>query len=207
MTHDPTEPRPSAGLAPFPDADLAEAPARATGRVPLRARLAGPWRVAVADGSMKPAIEPGDWLLVDPTVARWPRRGSVVVFREPTSDLLAIKRVAGRPGDEVPFARGRLRLAPDEAWLLSDASDEAADAAGDGHPIDSRRYGPVTLDQLIGRVWLRYWPRRRLGRIAAGPPIAELLARGDTAPGPPPGAYGPIDIEKLLAEERESRQG
>ena len=30
-----------------------------------------------------PAIEPGDWLLVDPTTIRWPRRGSVVVFHEP----------------------------------------------------------------------------------------------------------------------------
>ena len=44
---------------------------------------------------MEPAIEPGDWLLVDPTVDRWPRRGSVVVFREPDSGLLAIKRVVG----------------------------------------------------------------------------------------------------------------
>ncbi|MEA2620811.1 MAG: hypothetical protein QOC97_1584, partial [Chloroflexota bacterium] len=30
---------------------------------------------------MTPAIEPGDWLLIDPTIVRWPRRGSVVVFR------------------------------------------------------------------------------------------------------------------------------
>jgi signal peptidase I len=63
------------------------------------AGLQGPWRVAVVDGSMRPAIEPGDWLLVDPTVARWPRRGSVVVFREPETGTLAIKRVAARPGD------------------------------------------------------------------------------------------------------------
>ena len=38
-------------------------------------RVRGPWRVAVERGSMVPAIEPGDWLLVDPTTARWPRRG------------------------------------------------------------------------------------------------------------------------------------
>ena len=41
-------------------------------------RLRGPWRVAVTESSMHPAIEPGDWLLVDPTTARWPRRGSIV---------------------------------------------------------------------------------------------------------------------------------
>ena len=45
-------------------------------------RIRGPWRVAVVEASMAPAIEPGDWLLVDPTSVRWPRRGSVVVFRE-----------------------------------------------------------------------------------------------------------------------------
>ena len=72
---------------------------------------------------MTPSIEDGDWLLVDPTVGRWPRRGTVVVFREPGSNVLAIKRVAGRPGDWIPFADGWLRLADDEAWLLSDADD------------------------------------------------------------------------------------
>ena len=66
---------------------------------------------------MLPAIEPGDWLLVDPTTIRWPRRGSVVVFHEPDGGALAVKRVAAGPGDRVPFAEGYLELADDEAWL------------------------------------------------------------------------------------------
>jgi signal peptidase I len=115
---------------------------------------------------MSPAIEPGDWLLVDPTLDRWPRRGSVVVFREPDSDELAIKRVAAGPGDRVPYAEGYLILAPDEAWLLSDATDADLMAAGHGQPIDSRRYGPVPVDLVVGRAWFRYAPRRRIGRIA-----------------------------------------
>ena len=86
---------------------------------------------------MMPEVQAGDWLLVDPTVARWPRRGTVVVFHEPESDVLAIKRVAGRPGDWVPFAGAWLKLADDEAWLLSDADDEAAAAAGFGPAVDS----------------------------------------------------------------------
>ena len=44
---------------------------------------------------MEPAIREGDWLLVDPTTTRWPRRGSVVAFHEPDGGALAIKRVAG----------------------------------------------------------------------------------------------------------------
>lgn len=116
---------------------------------------------------MRPAIEPGDWLLVDPTIVRWPRRGSVVVFREPDGETLAIKRVAAGPGDRVPFADGYLELAEDEAWLLSDATAEATTAAGHGPPVDSRRYGPVPLELLVGRAWFRYAPVRRIGRIQA----------------------------------------
>jgi signal peptidase I len=107
---------------------------------------------------MHPAVEPGDWLLVDPTVALWPRRGSVVVFREPDSGELAIKRVAARPGDRVAYADG---------WLVSDANEADLMAAGRGEPVDSRRYGPVPVELLVGRAWFRYAPRRRIGRIAA----------------------------------------
>jgi len=114
---------------------------------------------------MRPTIEPGDWLLVDPTITRWPRRGSVVVFREPDSEALAIKRVAARPGDRVPYAEGFLILGNDEAWLLSDAADAELMAAGLGEPVDSRRYGPVPVELLIGRAWFRYAPIRRLGLL------------------------------------------
>ncbi len=115
---------------------------------------------------MAPAIQPGDWLLVDPTVARWPRRGSIVVFREPDGDLLAIKRVAAGPGDRVRLDAGHLVLGPDEAWLLSDAPLATLLDEGAGAPIDSRRYGPVTIDCLVGRAWFRYGPVGRMGRLS-----------------------------------------
>ena len=121
-------------------------------------RVRGPWRVAVVEASMAPAILPGDWLLVDPTTDHWPRRGTVVIVREPDGGALAIKRVAATPGDRVAFAQGYLELAEDEAWLLSDASAETAAALGFGVPIDSRMYGPVPLDLLVGRAWFRYAP-------------------------------------------------
>jgi signal peptidase I len=122
----------------------------------LRRARQGPWRVEVAGESMAPALRPGDWLLVDPTAARWPRRGTLVVVREPESDLVVVKRVAGRPGDRV--AQGGAPptlLGPAEAWLASDAP---------GAGIDSRRYGPVDAERLLGRVAWRYGPRQRFGR-------------------------------------------
>jgi signal peptidase I len=127
--------------------------------------LRGPWRITVDEASMRPAIEAGDWLLVDPTSARWPRRGTVVVFREPDGGELAVKRLVAGPGDRVPFADGYLELADDEAWLISDADAATTAAAGFGEPIDSRRYGPVPVELLIGRAWLRYAPVRRIGQI------------------------------------------
>jgi signal peptidase I len=123
--------------------------------VPSSARIR-PWRVAVAEESMMPALAPGDWLLIDPTPARWPRRGSVVVFREPWSGILAIKRVAAGPGDRVRTATGVVTLSAEEAWLLGD---------GAGLSIDSRRYGAVPLAALVGRAWFRYSPARRVGLI------------------------------------------
>jgi signal peptidase I len=168
------------GVASHPDVTrVVPGAARAGG---LGARLRGTWRVIVSEASMVPAIQPGDWLLVDPTTRRWPRRGSVVVFREPLSGLLAIKRVAARPGDWVPFADAWLQLGDDEAWLLGDADEAAAAGAGFGAPVDSRRYGPVRVEALVGRAWFRYGPAGRMGRLARGP--ADLLARGRIAPMP-----------------------
>jgi type IV secretory pathway protease TraF len=142
------------GLPKLPD------PRPATVADPRPRVIAGPWRVAVADESMAPALEPGDWLLLDPTCARWPRRGSIVVVREPGSGILVIKRVAARPGDHVRTARGVFQLDADEAWLLGDTADRS---------IDSRRYGPVPLTALVGRAWFRYRPLHRLGRIGRRP--------------------------------------
>lgn len=114
---------------------------------------------------MFPGIVPGDWLLVDPTTRRWPRPGSVVVFREPDSGTLAIKRVLARAGERVPFNGGYIALQTDEAWLQADASVAIADEAGFGPPIDSDRFGPVPVELLVGRVWFRYGPLRRIGPI------------------------------------------
>jgi signal peptidase I len=110
----------------------------------------------VVEDSMRPALEPGDWLLVDPTVRAWPRRGSIVVVREPDSDLLTIKRVAARPGDVIRTATGPIRLGPTEAWLLGD--DRAVSR-------DSRTYGPLAIDRLLARAWFRYGPAGRTGRL------------------------------------------
>ncbi len=123
----------------------------------LRRARQGPWTVAIENRSMEPALRSGDWLLVDPTSARWPRRGTVVLVRAPGEDRLLAKRVAGRPGDTVRLADGSRRLlGPREAWVVGDAQDRST---------DSRSFGPLDLDGLVARVTLRYAPLRRFGRV------------------------------------------
>jgi signal peptidase I len=126
-------------------------------RLPMLAIRRRPWCVAVAEESMAPTLAAGDWLLLDPTPTRWPRRGSVVVIREPGSGILVIKRIAAGPGDRVRTGSGTLLLAGDEAWLLGDNRDRS---------VDSRSYGPVPLEALVGRAWFRYAPAGRIGLIA-----------------------------------------
>ena len=136
---------------------------------------------------MEPTLVEGDWLLVDPTTTRWPRRGALVAFLEPDTGVLAVKRVAARPGERVAFGGGYLELADDEAWLVADATPSDAAAAGHGPPIDSSRFGPVPVQQLVGRLWFRYAPLRRLGRLgsgpADGPPAAQDHPPADASDG------------------------
>jgi hypothetical protein len=136
---------------------------------------------------MLPAVAPGDWLLVNPLVGRWPHVGSVVIFREPDSTELAVKRVAAGPGSRVRFAGGYLVLAEDEAWLTADASPGMTGRAGYGPPVDSNRFGPVPLPLLVGRVLMRYGPPGRFGRISS--PDGFPALDGPRAPdGPPAGS-------------------
>jgi signal peptidase I len=124
----------------------------------LRRARRGPWRAEVAEGSMAPALLPGDWLLLDPTGARWPRPGSIVVIREPGTGVLAIKRVVERGRTSAPGPRGdrERSLGPRDARLLGDAPSGS---------IDSRTYGPLDADALVARAWFRYGPPGRIGRI------------------------------------------
>ena len=54
-------------------------------------------------------------------------------------------------------------------------------AAGLGEPVDSRRYGPVPVELLVGRAWFRYAPLadRRIAR-----PAPTLAAEYRARPSP-----------------------
>src|SRR3990172_3346232 len=94
-------------------------------------------RYEVSGESMTPALAPGERVLVN-RAAFWfgrPRAGDVVVLRDPrTPARLLIKRI------ERPASAG--------AWLVHGDNANAS--------TDSRTFGPVRGDLLVGKVVARY---------------------------------------------------
>ena len=115
----------------------------------------GPCRVSVKGLSMAPTLLPGDHLLVRP--ARQLRRRDLVVVRDPHAPgRWVVKRVVALPGESVTVD-GRTLDAGDGIVLLGDNLTQST---------DSRAYGAVALGDVHGRVWYRYAPAARAGRLS-----------------------------------------
>ncbi len=117
--------------------------------------------------------EPGEMYL-----GRAPRRGDVVVFDYPEDRRRQfVKRIIGEPGDQVAIDAGRVSVngAPLSEPYLTDRGDSSMHTVtleedeyfvmGDNRmgSQDSRHWGPLPEDHVIGKVWVIYWPRSAWG--------------------------------------------
>jgi len=146
--------------------------------IPIRYFLFQPF--FVRGESMDPNFSNGDYLIIDEITYRFrgPERGEVVVFNAPTdSSQRFIKRVIGLPGETVRISNGQISILNisgntvlNETQYLDGVQtggdinltlkDNEYFVLGDNRPFsfDSRRFGPITKDSIIGKVVIRAWP-------------------------------------------------
>ena len=145
--------------------------------VPFRKFVAQPF---IVDGaSMDPTFKNGQYLIVDELTYHFkgPERGSVLIFRYPKDPKkFFIKRVIGLPGETVEIKGGTVtitdkegkKLTLDEPYVKYPRSDSETRilnqdeywVMGDNRygSSDSRVWGPVPEDNIIGRPLIRFWP-------------------------------------------------
>ncbi len=114
-----------------------------------------------------------------------PRRADIIVFRfpnDPSRDF--VKRVIGLPGETVSMKRGEVFIDGDrldEPYLMEKDNYTMAPTLvppnsyfvlGDNRDgsSDSRHWGPVPLDNIVGKVLLRYWPFSEFSFLSGGSP-------------------------------------
>ncbi|MCL5009294.1 MAG: signal peptidase I [Patescibacteria group bacterium] len=157
--------------------------------LPVRTFLAEPFMVS--GSSMIPNFHDKDYLIVDRLSYRMhnPQRGDVIVLKFPKDTTqYFIKRIIGLPGETVICEQGRVAVeasaeaAPQilaETYLPSTAltqnckpkqvlgSDEYF-VLGDNRMAssDSRVWGILPKDDIVGRVWLRIFPFHDFGFMA-----------------------------------------
>lgn len=150
--------------------------------LPVRYFLIQPFYVKGA--SMEPNFYDHEYLIIDEVSYRFnePKRGDIVVFKYPKDPKqYFIKRVIGLPGEKIKIEDNRIfvngtkidetylpetietvlplrgygdiTLASDEYFLLGDNRTQS---------LDSRIFGPVKREFLIGRTWIRGWPFNRV---------------------------------------------
>ena len=138
--------------------------------------------------SMEPTLSSGDRILVNKVSYRLHdvNRGDLVVFHpRPESGVGAddlIKRVIALPGETVTTDSGRVLIdgglliepylpVPDGTAGFTTAGCTVPDGhvfvLGDnrGNSRDSRYYGPVPVDSIVGRAFVRVWPLGGLDRL------------------------------------------
>jgi signal peptidase I len=139
-------------------------------------------RIRVEGNSMEPNLHDGEFVVVNRLAysRHEPERGDIIVFHSPRNeDKRFIKRVIGLPGDEIVFnestvfingvpleepyikelpsyANSQWNVGPGEVFVLGDNRDDSR---------DSRSWGNLRQEEIIGKAILVYWPLSEIGKI------------------------------------------
>ena len=151
----------------------------------VRPVIASPFYVG--SESMVPTLQVWDRLLINKLAydLEGPERGDIVLFRDPEGgEEPLIKRVVGLPGDEISLQNGHLILNGEpqrEPYVVERACVRGAPRACSFGPVtvpkghvfvmgdnransyDSRFFGPIPEESIIGEALVRFWPPGRAG--------------------------------------------
>jgi len=150
--------------------------------------------VHVIGYSMVPTLNNNDYVLATKADLRFvkPSRGDIVILKDPfDSSMDFVKRVIALPGEQLRISEGKIYidghlldepyLPQTEPWVTSNnwpppgsESDGTIPAGhyfvmGDNrnHSSDSRVFGPIRLDQIESRAWIRLLPLDKFGTLGA----------------------------------------
>jgi len=145
--------------------------------------------------SMQPSFFENDRLIVEKLSYRFgqPKRGDVIVFKYPENqDITLIKRIIGLPGEtltikenaifindqllEEPYIKEQnstfgnveikentpFTINPNEYIVMGDNRLESG---------DSRQWGTISRDLIIGRAMFRFWPLDNAGAVSRLQPV------------------------------------
>ena len=146
-------------------------------------------RSIVHGSSMEPSFEEGERLVISRLSYLFgdPQRGDIVVFNSPSplqdNEPPLIKRIIGMPGDTVELRSQQLYInnelveepyvndpecrptkCRDNVWELG---EEEYFVMGDNRNVsrDSRSFGKIARDNIIGEALIRFWPLQSIGTV------------------------------------------
>jgi len=125
--------------------------------VPIRLWIAQPFIVSGA--SMEPTFQNGDYLIVDELSYNFeqPQKNDVIIFHYPLDpSKYFIKRIEGLPGEKIKTNGKEITLKANEYFVMGDNR---------GASSDSRVWGPLKENFIVGRAFIRLWPFNKLGLL------------------------------------------
>ncbi|OGD54092.1 signal peptidase I [Candidatus Beckwithbacteria bacterium RBG_13_35_6] len=132
----------------------------------------------------------GEYILTNKIGYRFeqPQRNEVIVFKAPLNEEYDyIKRIIAIPGDMVKINQGQIylnsQLLDESSYLPANTYTQAGYFLKEGeelsiptdkyfvlgdnraHSSDSREWGLVSRNSIVGKAWFRYWPISKIGVI------------------------------------------
>ena len=152
----------------------------------------------VTGESMMTTLQDGELILTNKIIyrTRQPERGDVITFKSPTDPKKDfIKRIIALPNERIEITKNQIKIYnkqfPDgfilqEPYLSKNQVTEPSNFLREGvakelaideyivmgdnrqNSYDSRAWGPLKKDAIIGKAWIVYWPLNRLGFSPTG---------------------------------------